>query len=64
MRIARFVLDDQPQYGLVELEEDQGSHPQTIAVINRDPLAGPVNYTGERVDLADVRLLALSLIHI
>lgn len=58
MRIARFVLDDQPQYGLVELEEDQGSHPQTIAVINRDPLAGPVNYTGERVDLADVRLLA------
>lgn len=58
MRIARFVLDDQPQYGVVELEEDQGSHPQTIAVLNRDPLAGPVNYTGERVDLADVRLVA------
>lgn len=59
MRIARFAgVGEDPRFGIVELAEDQGQHPETIAVIDGDPLAGPVNYTGERVDIADVRLLA------
>lgn len=60
MRIARFAAAGQdPAYGIIELAVDGGDHPDTIAVINNDPLAGvPVNYTGERHDLADVRLLA------
>lgn len=59
MRIARFSsVGADPRYGLVELEEDQGQFPNTIAVIDGDPLAGPVDYTGERLDLADIRLLA------
>ncbi len=58
MRIARFVADGDPTYGVVELAEDDGSNPETIAVVTGDPLAGPVHYTGERVHLADVRLVA------
>lgn len=59
MRIARYVADDgDPRYGIVELAADDGSHPETIATISGDPLAGPVNYTGERVALDDVRLVA------
>ena len=58
MRIARFVTDSDPRYGVVELAEDQGSHPETIAVLSGDPLAGAVHLTGERVMLADVRLVA------
>lgn len=60
MRIARFAQAGQdPAYGIIELEVDGGEHPETIAVIIGDPLAGvPVNYTGARHDLADVRLLA------
>lgn len=59
MRIARFSTSGHdPRYGLVELTADQGEHPDTITVLDRDPLAGPVQATGERVDLADARLLA------
>ena len=59
MRIARYVADDgDPRYGIVELAEDGGAHPDTVAAISGDPLAGPVNYTGERVALDDVRLVA------
>ncbi len=60
MRIARFaVAGKDPAYGLIELAVDGGEHPDTIAVINNDPLAGlAVNYTGERHALEDVRLLA------
>lgn len=58
MRIARFVAQGDPTYGVVELAEDQGAHPETIAVVSGDPLAGPVHYTGERLALADVRLVA------
>ncbi|MFZ2261265.1 2-keto-4-pentenoate hydratase/2-oxohepta-3-ene-1,7-dioic acid hydratase in catechol pathway [Luteococcus japonicus] len=59
MRIARYALaGGEPQYGLVELAADAGEHPDTIAAITGDPLAGPVNYTGERHPLDDVRLLA------
>ncbi|MGZ7212455.1 DUF2437 domain-containing protein, partial [Streptococcus pyogenes] len=59
MRIARFaVAGGDPRFGIVELEADEGQFPDTIAVIDGDPLAGPVNYTGERIALDDVRLLA------
>jgi 2-keto-4-pentenoate hydratase/2-oxohepta-3-ene-1,7-dioic acid hydratase in catechol pathway len=58
MRIARFVADGDPTYGVVELAEDQGPNPDTIAVVSGDPLAGPVHYTGQRLPLADVRLVA------
>lgn len=58
MRVARFTAGSDPAYGLVELEADGGKHPDTIAVISGDPMAMAVQYTGERHDLADVRLLA------
>ena len=59
MRIARFVVaGGDPRFGIVELEADEGQFPDTIAVIDGDPLAGPVNYTGERIALDDARLLA------
>jgi len=58
MRIARFVAGADPAYGLVELAEDDGPNPDTVSVITGDPLAGPVRYTGERLALADVRLVS------
>ncbi|HJE51138.1 MAG TPA: fumarylacetoacetate hydrolase family protein [Tessaracoccus flavescens] len=60
MRIARFAKAGQdPAYGIIELAVDGGDHPDTIATLTGDPLAGvAVNYTGERHDLDDVRILA------
>lgn len=58
MRIARFAAGGDPQYGVVELAEDAGDYPETVAVLTGDPLAGPVNLTGERRELEGVRLLA------
>ena len=59
MRIARFVTaGSDPVFGIVELAADHGDHPETIAVITGDPVAAPVQYTGARHDLADVRLLS------
>ncbi len=59
MRIARFAPDGaEPRFGIVELAADGGDNRDTIATISGDPLAGPVNYTGERLALDDVRLLA------
>ena len=58
MRIARFVHDDTIAYGTVELAEDRGEHPDSIQVLNGDPLVTAVQYTGERHLLDDVRLVA------
>ncbi|MGD7787391.1 fumarylacetoacetate hydrolase family protein [Propionibacteriaceae bacterium Y1700] len=62
MRIARFsssrTSGGEPRFGLVELAADGGEHPDSIAVINGDPLAGPVNLTGEIIALSDARLLS------
>ncbi|GAB3713501.1 fumarylacetoacetate hydrolase family protein [Mariniluteicoccus flavus] len=58
MRIARYSTGGDPKYGIVELESDGGKHPDTIAALNGDPLAMPVQLTGERTPLADARLLA------
>jgi 2-keto-4-pentenoate hydratase/2-oxohepta-3-ene-1,7-dioic acid hydratase in catechol pathway len=58
MRIARFASGGDPQYGVVELPEDGGRNPGTVAVLTGDPLATPVQLTGERHELEGVRLLA------
>src|ERR671920_1669423 len=58
MRIARFASGDYPQYGIVELAEDGGRHPGTVSVLTGDPIAMPVQLTGERKELDGVRLLA------
>jgi 2-keto-4-pentenoate hydratase/2-oxohepta-3-ene-1,7-dioic acid hydratase in catechol pathway len=58
MRIARFATAGDPQYGIVELAEDNGQHPNTVAVLTGDPIAMPVQLTGERIELDAVRLLA------
>ncbi len=59
MRIARFArAGTDPAFGIVELAADGGDHPDTVSMINADPLSGPVNYTGQRFALDQVRLLA------
>jgi 2-keto-4-pentenoate hydratase/2-oxohepta-3-ene-1,7-dioic acid hydratase in catechol pathway len=58
MRIARFSAGSEPQYGIVELAADAGEHPDTVSVLTGDPLATPVQLTGQRLNLPDVRLLA------
>lgn len=59
MRIARYVADGgDPAFGIVELAEDGAGHPDSIAAITGDPLAGPVNYTGQRLLLDDMRLVS------
>lgn len=58
MRIARFSAGGDPQYGIVELAVDGGDHPDSIATLTGDPIATPVQLTGQRQALADVRLLA------
>ena len=54
MRIARYTAGEDPAYGIVE--GDPGS--EVIAQVQGDPLYQPVVFTGERVRLVDVRLLA------
>jgi len=58
MRIARYAVGDHIEYGAVELAEDGGEHPDTVATLTGDPLASAVQYTGKRHLLDDVRLLA------
>jgi 2-keto-4-pentenoate hydratase/2-oxohepta-3-ene-1,7-dioic acid hydratase in catechol pathway len=58
MRIARFAAGGAPQYGIVELAEDGGEHPNTVSVLTGDPIAMKVQLTGERKELDGVRLLA------
>jgi 2-keto-4-pentenoate hydratase/2-oxohepta-3-ene-1,7-dioic acid hydratase in catechol pathway len=58
VRIARFAAGGDPQYGIVELAEDGGQFPDTVSVLTGDPIAMPVQLTGERKELDGVRLLA------
>jgi 2-keto-4-pentenoate hydratase/2-oxohepta-3-ene-1,7-dioic acid hydratase in catechol pathway len=57
VRIARFSVDDEPKYGVVESDDPEGLV-GTVAVLDSDPLYRPVKFTGEQLQLADVRLLA------
>lgn len=52
MKIARVTLGDDPAYGV--LEEDT----QDLVILRGDPLYAPLETTGQRVALADARLLA------
>ncbi len=54
MRIARFTTGEEPGFGVVEGAAGQ----EVVAAIEGDPLYRPVQFTGERVALKDVRLLA------
>ena len=47
-----------PQFGIVELPDDGGQHPGTVSAVTGDPIAMPVQLTGERFELEAVRLLA------
>jgi 2-keto-4-pentenoate hydratase/2-oxohepta-3-ene-1,7-dioic acid hydratase in catechol pathway len=58
VRIARFAAGGDPKYGVVELTEDGGRHPDTVSVLTGDPIAMSVQLTGERKELNSVRLLA------
>jgi 2-keto-4-pentenoate hydratase/2-oxohepta-3-ene-1,7-dioic acid hydratase in catechol pathway len=58
VRIARFAAGGDPKYGVVELTEDGGQHPDTVSVLTGDPIAMAVQLTGERKELNSVRLLA------
>lgn len=55
MRIARFTTGEDPRFGVIESGPD--GH-EVLSVIVGDPLYTPVQFTGERVPLDDVRLLA------
>ncbi len=55
MKIARYVLDDTPSYGVVMSEDGE---PAWIAEVGGDPLYTPITPTGARHELGDVRLLA------
>lgn len=52
MRIARFVVDDNPRYGI--LDEDTNE----LVVLRSDPIYDGLDTTGERVKVDDVRLLS------
>jgi 2-keto-4-pentenoate hydratase/2-oxohepta-3-ene-1,7-dioic acid hydratase in catechol pathway len=54
VRIARFTTGGDPEYGVVEGE--QGA--ELVATVDGDPLYRPIQFTGDRHKLADVRLLA------
>lgn len=58
MRIARFSTGGDPAFGIVELAADGGKYPDTISALTGDPIAMPVQLTGERHELDAVRLLA------
>jgi 2-keto-4-pentenoate hydratase/2-oxohepta-3-ene-1,7-dioic acid hydratase in catechol pathway len=55
VRIARFTTGEDPRFGIVESEPGGA---EQLAVIAGDPLYTPIQFTGERVPLEDVRLLA------
>lgn len=55
MRIARFTTEGgEPRYGVVEGADGD----ENVAVVAGDPLYRPVQFTGERLPLSDLRLLA------
>lgn len=52
MRIARFVVDDNPRYGILDEEASE------LVVLRGDPIYDGLDTTGERVPLGEVRLLS------
>lgn len=58
MKIARFTTGGEPAYGIVMSDAESGGEPTWVAEITGDPLYTPIEATGRRFDLDDVRLLA------
>ncbi|WGW13039.1 fumarylacetoacetate hydrolase family protein [Saxibacter everestensis] len=62
MRIARFTLEDEPHYGIVEgdlrTDDADGFGNLELVVLSGDPFFSPAEPTGQRVKVDDVRLLA------
>ena len=64
MRIARFVHQDEPKYGVVEGEVPpitDGTWDTSgleLAVLDSDPFFSPAQSTGERLKFDDVRLVS------
>lgn len=56
MRIARVSVAGDVRYGVVEGELDDAD--AVIAIVEAFPLLGPLRFTGQRIPLADARLLA------
>lgn len=54
VRIARFTTGEDPRFGVVETQDGA----EVVAVVTGDPLYTPLQFTGERLALDDVRLLA------
>jgi 2-keto-4-pentenoate hydratase/2-oxohepta-3-ene-1,7-dioic acid hydratase in catechol pathway len=54
VRIARFSTDDEPRFGLIG--DDDGV--ETVAVVQGDPMYAGIEFTGEKIPVADVRLVA------
>ncbi|HEU5270122.1 MAG TPA: fumarylacetoacetate hydrolase family protein [Jatrophihabitans sp.] len=61
MRIARFVAGGSISWGVVEAPAETGDNPPfeslTVAAIKDHPM-GPIEFTGDRYAITDVRLLA------
>jgi 2-keto-4-pentenoate hydratase/2-oxohepta-3-ene-1,7-dioic acid hydratase in catechol pathway len=69
LRIARLTTGDEPKYAIIEREQGPDGEPEgeqagtertgeVAAIIEGDPLYRDIHRTGERIPLADVRLLA------
>lgn len=58
MRIARFVVDAEPQYGLVEGETDAPWEELTVTALHGDPFFQGVQPTSRTHALEEVRLVA------
>jgi 2-keto-4-pentenoate hydratase/2-oxohepta-3-ene-1,7-dioic acid hydratase in catechol pathway len=58
MRIARFVVDAEPQYGLVEGDPDAPLEDLEVVVLHGDPFFHGIQPTSARHRLPDVRLVA------
>lgn len=54
MRVARFALEDEPKFGVIG--NDNGT--EVIAPLTGDPLYAGFDLTGQKIPLADVRLVA------
>ncbi len=57
MRIARFTVGEEPQFGIVQ-DDESAEAGRFVAAVAGDPLYQGLEPTGERFALEDVRLLA------
>lgn len=58
MRIARFVAQDQPAYGVVENDDSKAMEDLTLTVLQGDPFYQGVQPTNQTHTVGDVRLVA------